>query len=369
MRVLPVSGLARGEGIDGIAPAYRGQAPGGGDRHPPRWRSWVAILLLAGATLAGADVAAQELQPVAPAAADAVPGTPPASDWRRFAAEGFAIDLPAAPDVGELPMQVPGVVSVRNYTVDFGGSGYRVTVYRADPAGGTTALDAAMNFATSVFTESCTLVSESEVTSPAGPVKDITSTCNGQIYRARFIRGADRVYQPAAGGADGFEATADSNRFFDSFAFQPTEWKVLEATPDAFQIEFPTTPIIRENAFNPDLLVSLPTYLAYHDTGLFRVTVIHYRPELRAPMSDDEIFEVAFATVSSRCQVGADRALESPFGPARERTAVCPSGNGFKIHHHVIGDRLFEVVAAGSPEFIESSDAERFLASFRPLAQ
>jgi hypothetical protein len=310
---------------------------------------------------------------IAVAALISIPaGIPMAQDaeWRPFTAEGFGVEWPGQPTVSEDPMRVPYVDAVRHYTLDRReGGGYRVTVFHPQPGTGSAGYGMALDFAIGVFLHACSVLTQGEVETAIGKVRDITTMCSGRPFRARFFRGGDNLYQAAVSGFDGFEKGPEAARFLDSFHLEQPGWKPLTADVDAFEAAFPWTPVIREGKFDPETYVAIPTYLVYHGGGLLRVSVVHFRPEVRERTSDEEVFSYSLQTVTAECEIGGTADLGLPTGPAREVDAICPPGDlHYRIQHHVVGDRLYEVAAAGSAEFVKGADAEAFFAAFHPIA-
>ncbi len=100
------------------------------------------------------------------------------------------------------------------------------------------------------------------------------------------------------------------------------------------------------------------------EAPLYIVSVLDFRPEIRAAMSEDAIF--AFATgLIENCRTALTEERPTDVGMRMDIALVCIGDYHVRGQLHLAGDRLWRVTVGGPGEVADGEDASRFLESFR----
>jgi hypothetical protein len=166
--------------------------------------------------------------------------------WKTysFPEDGFAIDLPAAPEVTTETPQLP-IVSDRQYQVDIGAGGYIVSAKRYMPDARLDLWneDSMVELANAMKGECRMRDAKPATLAPASSTKALSyemvlDQCpGGTVMKVRMHVVGDRVYQLVVVGVAGVETRPETQAFHDSFKLIALRQPPLEALRPADEKE------------------------------------------------------------------------------------------------------------------------------------
>jgi hypothetical protein len=172
-------------------------------------------------------------------------GAAPAG-WKTFSfpEDGFAIDLPAAPEVTTETPQLP-IVSDRQYQVDIGAGAYIVSAKRYMPDARLDQWnDDTMTELAKAMKGECRMrdakpaALANALSTKALSYEMVLDQCpGGTVMKVRMHVAGDRVYQLVVAGVAGVETRPETQAFHDSFKFIALRQPPLEAVRPADEKE------------------------------------------------------------------------------------------------------------------------------------
>ncbi len=137
-----------------------------------------------------------------------------------------------------------------------------------------------------------------------------------------------------------------------------------------FAVEIPGDTTYREDNTHPDTLAARHDYMVVTDfeAPLYIVSVLDFRPEIRAAMREDAVFAFGIGLIEN-CRTTSMEERPADIGMRLDIALVC-IGNYHVIGRlHLAGDRLWRVTVGGPENIADNEDATRFLDSFRLVAE
>jgi hypothetical protein len=133
-----------------------------------------------------------------------------------------------------------------------------------------------------------------------------------------------------------------------------------------FAVEIPGDTIYKEDNTHPDILAARHDYMVVteFDAPLYIVSVLDFRPEVRAAMSEDAVFAFGSGLIED-CRSTSVVEHPADVGIRMDVSLTCIGDYHVRGQLHHAGDRLWRVTVGGPLDVSSGADASRFLDSFR----
>jgi hypothetical protein len=151
-------------------------------------------------------------------------------------------------------------------------------------------------------------------------------------------------------------------------AAAPQGWQTYNFPEDGFAIDLPARPDVSTEASEVPIITHRQ-YQVDEGLGVFIISAKRYRPDARLDQwNDDTMVDLANA-MKGDCRLRDGK--PATFAGARSYEMVldrCPGGTIMKVRMHVVGNRVYQLIAAGLLDVETKPETLRFHDSFKLLA-